>query len=43
MYFGFIGLVGVKFRVSIGGRVRFWLGPGTQLDPIFHHGVLHFS
>ena len=46
-----LGLVKVRFKVSIGGRVRvsffgsfrvrvrggvrvrFWLGPGTQLDP----------
>ena len=29
MYFGF------RFSISIGGkvRVRFWLGPGTRLDP----------
>ena len=34
-----LGLVGVRIRVrvSIGGRVRvrFWLGPGTRLDPEF--------
>ena len=44
-----LGLVKVRFKVSIGGRVRvsffgsfrvrvrggvrFWLGPGTRLDP----------
>ena len=27
--------LGLRFRISIGGRVRFWFGPGTQLDP--HH------
>lgn len=38
------GLVGVRFRVNIGDMVslgglfrvrdRFWLGPGTRLDPL---------
>ena len=28
-----------SFRVRVRGgvRVRFWLGPGTQLDPIFFY------